>query len=93
MNQELGRQAKVAAVQARHERELLRYPNVVGVGSGTCTRGGEPSDEPCLLIFVERKLPDSELESGGILPREVDGVPVDVVEAGRPKPLPSQPPT
>jgi hypothetical protein len=92
MNQELGRQAEVAAVHARRERELLRYPNVVGVAGGMCTRGGESSEEPCLLIFVERKVPESELEPGGILPREIDGVPVDVVEAGRPKPLSSQRP-
>jgi hypothetical protein len=89
VNQELGRRAQIAAVQSRRERELLRYPNVVGVATGTRTREGEPSGEPCLVVFVERKVPEADLRPGEVLPRELDGVPVDVVEAGRPKPLPA----
>jgi hypothetical protein len=87
MNHQLDRQAEVAAVQARHERDLMRYPNVVGVGSGTRVRGGKQTGEPCLVVFVERKLPEAELAPGAALPRELDGVPVDVVESGRPAPL------
>ena len=77
----------VAAVQARHERELLRYPNVVGVATGTPTRGGQPAGEPGLLVLVSRKLPASELGRDELLPREIEGVPVDVVETGPIQPL------
>ena len=76
--------ADVAAVQARHERELLRYPNVVGVATGTLTRPGQPAG---LLVLVSRKLPASELRSDELLPREIDGVPVDVVDTGPIRPL------
>jgi hypothetical protein len=93
MNRELGREAEVAAVQARREHELMSYPNVVGLATGRCARGGKQSEEPCLLVFVERKRPEDDLEPGGVLPREIDGVPVDVVEVGTLKPLPSQPVT
>jgi hypothetical protein len=79
--------ADVAAVQARHERELLRYPNVVGVATGTPTRGGQPTGEPGLLVLVSRKLPASELGPDDLLPREIEGVPVDVVETGPIQPL------
>jgi hypothetical protein len=83
------RDREIAAVQARHERELLRYPNVVGVAPGTCIRRGKPVDEPCLVVYVGRKVPKGRLRRGEILPTEIDGVPVDVVEVGRIEPLPS----
>ncbi len=79
--------ADVAAVQARHERELLRYPNVVGVATGTPTRGGQPAGGPGLLVLVSRKVPEDELAPDERLPREIEGVPVDVVESGPIEPL------
>ncbi|MGH2545603.1 MAG: hypothetical protein ACRDHJ_01860 [Actinomycetota bacterium] len=79
--------AEAAAVLARHESELLRYPNVVGAAVGVRTRGGKPTGEPCLVIYVERKVPQSELAEGETLPRQVEGVPVDVVPVGRVRPL------
>jgi hypothetical protein len=79
--------ADAAAVLARHESELLRYPNVVGAAVGVRMREGKPTGEPCLVIYVERKVPESELAEGEALPREVDGVPVDVVPVGRVRPL------
>jgi hypothetical protein len=52
----LGRakEQRIAAIQARHESELLRYPNVVGIATGirTCGSGYEgslvPFDSPRL---------------------------------------------
>jgi hypothetical protein len=79
--------ADVAAVQARHERELLRYPNVVGVATGTPTRRGQPTAGPALLVLVSRKVPESELAPAERLPREIEGVPVDVVATGPIEPL------
>lgn len=79
--------ADVAAVQARHERELLRFPNVVGVATGTPTRAGQPAPGPALLVLVSRKLPEDELAPNERLPRELDGVPVDVIETGPITPL------
>ena len=79
--------ADVAAVQARHEQELLRYPNVVGVATGTPTRGGRPTGEPGLLVLVSRKVPASELQPDELLPSEIEGVRVDVLEAGQIRPL------
>jgi hypothetical protein len=75
--------ADVAAVQARHQHELLRYPNVVGVATGTPTAHGPPG----LMVLVSRKVPASELAPGELLPQEIEGVPVHVVETGQIKPL------
>jgi hypothetical protein len=81
--------AKAAAVLARHQDDLLGYPNVVGTAVGLRTRKGRPSDERCLVVYVQRKVPESELGEGEVIPREVEGVPVDVVEVGRVQPLTS----
>jgi hypothetical protein len=79
--------ARLVEVRARHERELLRYPNVVGVTTGVRQRQGAPTGEPCLVVLVERKLPPDQLGPGELLPSEIEGVPVDVVESGSIRPL------
>jgi hypothetical protein len=81
--------AAAAEAQARHEAELLRYPNVVGVATGIRTRRGKPTGEACVVVYVARKLPRARLAAKDLLPSEIDGVPVDVVEAGRIEPLPA----
>ena len=85
----LGRaqEEKIAAIQARHESELLRYPNVVGVATGIRTKGGKPTGKRCLVVYVERKIPKSHLKKNEILPSKIEGIPIDVVEAGKVEPL------
>ena len=73
---------ETADVRARHEAELMRYPNVVGVADGIATRGGKPTGEQSIVVYVSRKVPASELAADAVLPTEIDGVRVDVVEAG-----------
>ncbi len=80
--------SRIAAVQARHEAELLRYPNVVGVAPGVRMTHGKPTGERCLVVYVERKIPRTKLREDEVLPHEIEGVPVDVVEVGRVEPLP-----
>jgi hypothetical protein len=75
--------ASVADVRARNEAELMRYPNVVGVADGVATRGGERTGEQCIVVYVSTKVPVGELAAEAVLPREIDGVRVDVVEVGR----------
>jgi hypothetical protein len=75
--------ARVAAVLSRHEARLLQFPNVVAVAAGHRSRGGTPSGEPCIVVYVERKLPKRQLKKAELLPTQVDGVAVDVVEVGR----------
>jgi hypothetical protein len=72
--------AKVSAVMARHETELLAYPNVVGVAPGVRTAKGKVTGEPCLVVYVSRKVSRNRLKKGEALPRRIEGIPVDVVE-------------
>lgn len=73
---------KAAEIRARYESKLLRYPNVLAVGEGIQTKLGKPTGLPCIVVFVERKIPPDELGEDEILPEEIEGIPVDVVEAG-----------
>ena len=69
-------------VKRRHESELLRKPNVVAVGVGFRTRGGQPTSEVCIVVSVTQKLPAANLKRGAALPTRLEDVPVDVVETG-----------
>jgi len=76
------RAAEIAAIQRRYDSRLMGLPNVVGTGIGYRQRDGQPTDELCLVAMVSRKLEQSELPAEAILPRELDGVPIDVIETG-----------
>jgi len=56
--------------------------NVVGVGIGLRSRGGERTGEVVLVVMVNRKVPQAHLAPADIIPSEIDGVPVDVQEVG-----------
>lgn len=82
-----GGDARISEVRNRHESALLKYPNVVGLGEGIRSREGKPTSEPCIVVYVGRKVPESELKEDEILPAEIEGVPVDVLEVGEIRPL------
>lgn len=74
--------AEIAAVQDKYSPKLLAYPNVVGAGIGLRQRQGKATDELCLVVMVRRKLPPGQLPAGGVLPSELEGVGLDVLETG-----------
>jgi hypothetical protein len=82
-----GRDARLIDVRTRHEAELMRYPNVVGIADGVRMRGGKPTGQPAIVVYVERKVPRDDLAERDRLPEEIEGVPVDVVETGRIVPM------
>jgi hypothetical protein len=73
---------RVLAVKARHESELMRKSNVIGVGIGFREKAGQLTEEITLVVNVTRKLPRSQLAPEDFVPREIEGVPVDVREIG-----------
>ncbi len=74
--------ARIRAVKAAHEAELMRKANVVGVGIGLRQRDGQYTGELALIVSVTRKVPLDELDPGDIIPQEIDGIPVDVQAVG-----------
>jgi len=69
---------RIRAVKSAHEADLMRKANVVGVGIGLRQREGQPTDEPAIVVSVTRKLPLSQLAADDVIPRELEGIPVDV---------------
>jgi hypothetical protein len=69
-------------VKRRHEQELLRKANVVAVGVGYRTQGGQQTQEVAIVVSVKNKVPLSNLKPGDRIPASIEGVPVDVVETG-----------
>ncbi|RMF81238.1 MAG: hypothetical protein D6737_05560 [Chloroflexi bacterium] len=74
--------AHAQAVQAKYEGMLLAKPNVVGVAVGMATQGGRVTDEVAVVVMVSEKLPEAQLRADDIIPRELDGVRVDVQQTG-----------
>jgi hypothetical protein len=74
--------ARAQATKQAHGAFLLGLPNVVGVGVGLRMRRGKPTGEVALVVMVNKKIPDVELTSEQLIPRELDGVPIDVLEVG-----------
>lgn len=81
--QDLNQQIRRATdAQQQFTEELLKYPHVVGVAIGYVTRDGTRQDEIGLIVMVDEKISEAQLAPEEILPRQIDGVPVDVQEMG-----------
>ena len=78
--------SKVGEAIDRHEDELLKLPNVAGVGASLKEKDGKPSSKISLTVFVEQKVAGNEVK-GSQIPRELDGIETDVVEIGKLEPL------
>lgn len=76
------RAAAIAEVQTKYDDYLLSFPNVVGTGIGYRQRMSQPSEELCLVVMVSRKLAPEKLPPEAMLPRQLEGVPIDVIETG-----------
>jgi hypothetical protein len=71
------------SVPRNHEARLLRKRNVLGVGIAKKIVGGRETDELCIVVFVERKLPKQQLRPRDIIPEIIETMKTDVVETGR----------
>lgn len=75
----------IQTVKARYEADLMKKPNVVGVGIGMPMRHGRPVGDPALIVNVSRKVPTEELRPEDRIPETLDGVRVWVEEIGEVK--------
>lgn len=62
---------------------LLSKPNVIGLGIGYRKIAGQMTDTIALIVMVDKKIPTSQLRPGDQIPREIEGVPIDVQEVGQ----------
>jgi len=57
--------------------------NVVGVGVGTKFVDGKETKTQCVRFYVANKIHKDALTAASLLPREIDGIPTDVIVTGR----------
>lgn len=73
---------RIQQVKNQYQSELLRLPNVVGLGIGYKETAGQFTDQLALIINVSRKLPLAQLAPDEIAPPQIEDVPTDVQETG-----------
>jgi len=78
----MSEQEQVTQVKEAYKESILAKPNVVGVGVGYRVTRGQATDQLAVVTLVRQKLPQAGLLSNNMIPRSIEGVPVDVVEVG-----------
>jgi hypothetical protein len=66
----------VESVKIRYEEQLMRLPNVTGVGIG------QKAGKEVIVVFVTHKVPESALQPQEIVPKMFEGYETDVEEIG-----------
>ena len=66
---------------ATHKMQLMGLPNVVDAGLGFKITHGVMTEQPCIVVFVKRKVLASTLGTG-LVPPNLGTVATDVVELG-----------
>lgn len=73
---------QILKVKEKFEKDLLRLPNVAGVGIGYKIAKGIHAGIPSLKIYVSKKISCRRLSKNQIIPALLDGIPTDVEEIG-----------
>jgi len=77
---------KVRKVKAKHLKDLMKIPNVVGVGIGEKLKQGLPTGGICLRVYVTKKVYKDDLGRDNLIPPSLEDIATDVVEIGQPIP-------
>lgn len=80
--EDLEASSAIAEAQEKHQAELLRLENVVGVADSFKITKNQPQDQRSLTVLVREKKAANKLSKANRVPAEIDGVPTDVVEVG-----------
>jgi hypothetical protein len=81
---------EIYQVKDASKLDLLAAQNVVGVGVGYKEKSGVKTDDYAIVVMVSRKLPLSALAPRDVLPKNVSGVNIDVIEVGELRALQSR---
>ena len=73
---------EIRAIKNRHEKDLLKKKNVVGLGIGYKEVEGQETEQLSLVVMVRKKESPSQLDAADLVPSDIEGVPVDVKEVG-----------
>jgi hypothetical protein len=70
----------IQAVKRANEARLLAIPGVHSVGIGPKITNGQRTGEMAIVVWLPKKKPVEAIPPDQLVPKEIDGVPVDVVE-------------
>lgn len=73
---------RVNEIKNRNQQAILSRQNVVGVGTGYKQRRGAKTNQLCIVTLVNHKVPQAGLAAADMLPRDIEGIPTDVIEVG-----------
>jgi hypothetical protein len=76
---------RIREIKRAAQGRLLAIPGVHAVGIGSKIIAGKRTDEPAIMVFVEKKRPLSELRPEEVIPEEIDGIKTDVYESEVPR--------
>lgn len=83
---DLTKQQKLLEIVRKHREHLMRFPGVHQVDVGYKYVKGSYSGEFAIRVHVYKKKKPNELKPDDLIPCELEGIPVDVIEMN-PKPL------
>lgn len=81
---------KIRDCRDKHKNRLFKKANVISVGLGYKVKGKEKTSELCLVVGVTKKVDRRSVSRHDLIPDELDGVKLDVVEVGYFKSLASE---
>jgi hypothetical protein len=73
---------EISQVKEGSKGDLLAIQNVVGVGVGYKIKGGQQTDDYAIVVMVSQKLPLSAIAPEAVLPKNLSGIKIDVIEVG-----------
>lgn len=81
---------EISRVKESSKNGLMATQNVVGVGVGYQYKNGVNTGDYAIVVMVSQKLPLSALAPQAVLPKNVSGVKIDVIEVGELRALQSR---
>lgn len=72
----------VRKIKDKYVSDLFMLKGVVGIGVGRKIVAGKETDQLAIVVDVVKKLPETQLKNEELIPKSLEGVPVDVQEAG-----------
>jgi hypothetical protein len=66
----------IESVKKKYEEQLMRLPNVTGVGIG------EKAGKKVIKVFVTHKVPETALQPQEVIPKTLEKYETDVEEIG-----------
>jgi hypothetical protein len=70
-------QDEIEGIREQAEPDLLKLPGVTGVDTGPKIVNGQPTAQTAIRVYVKKK---SEVPPEQTIPKEIQGVPTDVIE-------------